>query len=90
MVTIKEAVQHTMNFAKDALGPDRIAGLQLEEVQSGVVEGKDVWLITLSMADPDSNLTFFGGAAARAYKIFAVVKASGDVVSMKIRDLAAK
>jgi len=37
MATITETVQNAMNFAKDNLGPERIAGLQLEEVQSGIV-----------------------------------------------------
>lgn len=58
MVSIKETIQGAMAFAKDSLGAERTADLQLEGIQSGVVEGKDVWLITLSMENPSPGLVF--------------------------------
>lgn len=88
MASIKEAVQSAMAFAKDTLDPARASGLQLEEVQSGVADGKDVWLITLSVANPVKFSALNLSLDSRDYKIFAVLKSSGEVTSMKIRELA--
>jgi hypothetical protein len=52
VATIKEAVDHASRFAQGTLGPERTAGLRLEEVESANASGEDAWLITLSMADP--------------------------------------
>ena len=83
MATVKEAVQSAVEFAQETLGPARTVNLQLEEVESGVVDGKDSWLITLSMI----NSSRFSGDR-RDYKVFAVLKSNGEVLSMKIRELA--
>ncbi len=84
MATIQEAVQNAMNFARETLGPGRTDGLQLEEVESASVGGEDAWLITLSL--PATGLAAFG--LRRDYKIFSVLKRTGEVTSMKIRELA--
>lgn len=83
-----------MDFAKDSLGLQRTAGLRLEEIESSVSEGHDVWLITLSVA-ADNVINMFRGSgqiygadAGREYKTFTVSKETGDVLSMKIRLLA--
>jgi hypothetical protein len=90
MVTIKEAVGNTVRFALEILGPDRAAGLRLEEVESSTVGGEDAWLITLSMVVPPGPLDFNAFAEPRRdYKSFTVLKKSGEVVSMKIRELTA-
>ena len=85
MATIQEAVQNAMSFARETLGPRRTEGLQLEEVESGHANGTDAWLITLSMSS--SGLAAFG-LVKRDYKTFSVLKSSGEVTSMKIRELA--
>jgi hypothetical protein len=91
MATIKEAVQNAVAFAKETLGPGRTEGLQLEEVESTTVGGQDAWLITLSMVNPldlrDAVLVI-PPHARRDYKIFAVLKGTGEVTSMRIRELA--
>jgi hypothetical protein len=87
MVTIKEATQNAMEFARESLGAERTENLLLEEIESSIEDGVDVWRITLSM--PDSNrggLTNMLGR--RDYKMFAVVKSTGEVLSMKIREMS--
>ena len=96
MATIKEAVQNASAFAIETLGHERTAGLRLEEVESSQVGGADAWLITLSMVAPPPQSTIGAINAAlnalaeprRDYKIFTVLKATGDVTSMRIRELA--
>ncbi len=92
MVTIKEATTNAMAFAVSALGPDRTRGIRLEEVEFTTIAGQDVWLITLSMitavevAGIGIIPTVFDNK--REYKVFAVLRSNGEVLSMKIRELA--
>jgi hypothetical protein len=91
MATIKEAVQNAKTFARENLEPERVAGLQLEEVESASVAGDDAWLVTLSVVDPEAVPPIFNPSLGqrREYKIFTVLKKTGEVTSMKIRELAA-
>jgi hypothetical protein len=78
-----------MEFARDALGAERTAGLRLEEVESGSGE----WRITLSMISDASDLSplpaaLTSPAKRRHYKVFTVKKADGEVVAMNIREVA--
>lgn len=95
---IDQAVQNAKAFALKSLGPERTATIRLEEIESSVVEGTPVWLITLSSegylpADRTHPLRVLavtlGADAEREYKVFAVAKETGEVLSMKIRLLAA-
>ena len=93
MVSIKEATENAIAFARAALGLERTAGIRLEEIESTIVAGEDAWLITLStLSDemlpvlPNSAALF--GKARREYKTFTVIKRDGEVKSMKIRELA--
>jgi len=94
MATIQEAVQNAATFARETLGPQRTAGLRLEEVESGQINGEEAWLLTLSMiSDPQSAIGVLSDAGnlfsqRREYKIFAVLKKTGEIASMKIRELA--
>jgi hypothetical protein len=94
MATIKEAVQNAATFSKETLEPERVASLQLEEVESAKVGDEDAWLITLSMVAPPQGTTGALNAALNApaepkrdYKIFTVLKATGEAVSTRIREL---
>ncbi|HXF27501.1 MAG TPA: hypothetical protein VN610_09510 [Bryobacteraceae bacterium] len=91
-MSIAKATENAIKFARDALGPVRTAAVRLEEVASTEVNGKDTWVITLSMINPDDPLNSPIGAALgrgrREYKSFTVLKDSGEVTSMKIRELA--
>jgi hypothetical protein len=91
LATIKEAVQHATIFATETLGAERVASLQLEEVESGKVGDEDAWLITLSMINERglrSGLIDLSPLASRDSKVFTVLKKTGEVASMKIRELA--
>jgi hypothetical protein len=50
-----------------------------------VRDGRELWLITLSRRTHEV-FKFIGGVPARDYKVFAVDKATGEVLSMKIRE----
>ena len=90
MVSIKEATANAIAFAKGALEPEQTVGLRLEEVESTKVADQDAWLITLSMINTDNPLSAITlPNAKRDYKIFTVLKSTGEVTSMKIRQLAA-
>ena len=94
MVTVKDAVGMAIEFAQSVLGSSRTVDLRLEEVESIKVNGDDAWSITLSMPEPQtvSNLSTQLAAAfgkgPREYKTFTVNAATGQVLSMKIRELA--
>jgi hypothetical protein len=85
MIPVKDAVARAVEFALHTLEPSRISDLLLEEVESKVVGVQDVWLITLSMPRPG----IFGvSLRAREYKTFTVHGGTGEVLSMKIREVA--
>ena len=88
MATIQEATQSAVNFARQTLGAERAKGLQLEEIESAKEGDIEVWRITLSMpgSDPSNVLAMF--TARRDYKAFTVVKSTGEVTSMKIREIS--
>lgn len=83
MVSIKDAVRYAMAFAGENLDT---SDFQLEEVESGKAADQEAWLITLSMPKPSPGLVFLN-PRDRLYKVFAVLKSDGNVVSMKIREL---
>jgi hypothetical protein len=93
MATIKEATQSVIAFAQETLGPERTLGLRLEEVESDQVGNNEVWRITLSMLEL-SNLpsaissTLNALNNRREYKTFTVRTDTGEVTSMKIREIA--
>jgi len=86
MVGIKEAVAAAVQFAKSILPETRTGDIRLEEVEAGDHKGQDVWLITLSMGG--QGLGFLAPSVSRDFKTFAVQKETGEVLSMKIRQLA--
>lgn len=103
---IKEAVASAVAFAEQSLGPDRTAGIRLEEIETSVVGGEGVWLIKLSniqipfpvLGFPSPVPGFYssrfaaltvGADTTRDYKVYAVSKETGVVLSMKIRLLSA-
>jgi len=95
---IKDAVGRAIAFAIDSLGTARTINIRLEEVESSTVDDRPVWLITLSSAlipgaGPASVMremaAAMGAETEREYKIFTVTKDTGEILSMKIRLLAA-
>ena len=85
MISVKQAVEKAAEFAKGLLDDARAGELRLEEVE--IIQPADGkrWLITLSM--PQINAFGFP-SKEREYKTFKVDGETGDVLSMKIRELA--
>ena len=81
MLNVKDAVTQAFAFTESLLDGSRVANLLLEEVE----KRGDKWLITLSM--PSSHPL---GALSpnRDYKTFTIDAVTGEVLSMKIRELA--
>ena len=96
MVTAKQAAENAAAFAISTLGENRTAGTQLEEAELGKFMDRDAWRVTLSMLRPNpfaerGNPTAImppPGFAGRDYKAFFVDRETGEVLSMKIRELA--
>ena len=94
-IEIKDAAARAIAFARDSLPPERTADIRLEEIYSSTVDDRPVWLITLSSTTKqDGPHSSFRAEALgidqdREYKVFAVTKDNGEVLSMKIRLLAA-
>jgi len=100
MIPVKEAVARAIEFAGNTLQPpaglgQQVAvqaglaqpwgsGIRLEEVELGKIGRNDAWLITLSLPDRAG----LGSLGRREYKVFTVRCDNGEVVSMKIRELA--
>lgn len=90
MIPIQQAVASAMTYAQTVLGPDRLTGLRLEEIESGATDGIPVWNITLSGLAEQTGDPFILYAGNREYKVFAVSKTTGEVLAMKIRVLASQ
>ena len=89
MVTITEATRNAIGFAQESLGVERTQGLQLEEIESDTQNGRDAWRITLSMLDSSHPLAKLAALnPRREYKTFIVLKDTGEVIAMKIREMS--
>ena len=90
MATLQQATENSIAFARASLGPERTHGIRLEEIESATEGGKEVWRITLSVPDssPMNALAVF--STRREYKRFTVLKDTGEVTSMTIRELSTR
>jgi hypothetical protein len=93
MISVKDAAQRAAEFARTVLADNPEANawgsqVRLEEVETGHSQGRRVWFITLSIPDSANALAAFAGQRSRLYKSFAVDTENGEVLSMKIRQLA--
>ena len=89
MATIQEATRNAIAFARESLGAERTkGGLQLEEIESAREGGDEVWRITLSISDRDPMNALALFSTRRDYKTFTVIKSTGEVTSMKIREIS--
>ncbi|MEO7146219.1 MAG: hypothetical protein ABI165_22210 [Bryobacteraceae bacterium] len=85
MIPVKAAVAKAVEFAQTVLEPAASSQLLLEEVEIAERNGRDVWNITLSMP---RDLIVGLPTSNRDYKTFTVDGETGEVLSMKIRELA--
>jgi hypothetical protein len=90
MIELKDAVTSAVAFARLVLEQDRVKDLLVEEVERSTQENRDVWLITLSLPRPGFEIRSLFGTSFkdRDYKTFAVDALTGEVVSMKIRNVS--
>jgi len=97
MVSVKEATEKAIEFAKTVLHPAQATALRLEEIDTSKRDAESIWLITLSMPElshmtslmlQTPSITELLGPSRREYKTFAVSRETGEVLSMKIRELA--
>jgi hypothetical protein len=87
MVSIKQAVTNAVTFAQDLMGSQQTQGIRLEEVDGDAKS----WFITLSIPNSDDSFqAVLGGTQARHFKKLTVNKETGEVLNMKIRELANK
>lgn len=86
MLDVKEATQRASEYF-GRLYADQgslFTNVQLEEVE--LTDDGQYWLITLSYS-PTTSLGTILGNPVRKYKVFKIDAGTGDVKSMKIRNL---
>ena len=82
MLDVKEAAQRASAFLAGLYTDQDVSNVQLEEVELSD-DGKR-WMITLSFPEPSQLGTF---KFRRKYKVFTIDAKTGDVKSMKIREV---
>ena len=90
MIGLKDAVTSAVAFARSVLEEDRVKDLLVEEVERSTQDDRDVWLITLSLPRPGFEMrpVFPTSVKDRDYKTFAIDALTGEVLSMKIRNVS--
>jgi hypothetical protein len=83
MINVKDAAAKAVGYFKEIYG-SQFENLLLEEVERDA----DYWYITLGY-DLPSILPQYGGKAPRGFKVFKIDASTGEVLSMKIREVAA-
>ena len=94
MVTVKEAANTALDFARQFLGDNRINSLLLEEIE--LSDTQKEWLITISLPAPPAPQSSLALASAslslrglsqeyRDYKVIRVDADNGQPTSIKIR-----
>ena len=89
MIDAKQAVQIAKQRAADLLGQNVF---NLEEIERGLDNARDVWSITLSFPrdlDALSAITRLG-ADRLQYKRFLIDVTTGELVAMRLREPAAQ
>ena len=88
MIGIKDAAAKAAEYFKELYG-SQFGNVLIEEVEQQLEMDGTYWYITLGYDVPSpSILSQFGGKPSRAYKVFKINASTGDVLSMKIREVA--
>ncbi|MDT7778926.1 MAG: hypothetical protein QOC99_1438 [Acidobacteriota bacterium] len=89
MIDVKQATQSASGFLVGLYPNQSVSSVRLEEIE--LTEDEKSWLITLSFpdSDPPSSNFHLGLAVGtnRQYKVFEVDAETGQVKSMKIREI---
>ena len=81
MITVKEAARRAVAYFTELYG-NQFGSVLVEEVE----QSDGYWHITLGY-DLPSVIAQFGGKAPRGFKAFKIDANTGEVVSMKIREV---
>ena len=90
MIEMKQAVQIAREKAADMLGQ---APLNLEEIERDSYKGREVWSITLSVPGMKPQSVLGQIVAVREevrYKRFLIDVDTGELVAMKVREVASQ
>lgn len=82
MLSVKDAAARAVESFKEFYGTEQFKNVMLEEVEMD----DNIWYITLGF-DMPSALTQYGGKAPRGFKVFRINASTGEVLSMKIREV---
>jgi len=87
MLDVKEAAQRASEYFAGLYAAQGVSNVQLEEVE--LTDDGQYWLITLSypMVPPDQAPLNFIFSSNRKYKVFKIDAKTGEVKSMKIRNV---
>ena len=86
MINVKQAAEKAAEYFRDLYG-DRFTNVLLEEAERKLgTGGRRLWVITLGYDQP-SSLPQFGRKGPRQFKVFEVNAKTGEVGSMKIREV---
>ena len=82
MINVKEAVKKAAEYFMD-LYPSQFSNVLVEEIER---TGND-WLITLGYDVPSDIRSLLASKAARRFKLLRINGDTGEVISMKIREV---
>lgn len=86
MIDVKQAAQSASTFINGLYSGEMVSDVRLEEVE--LSEDGKFWMITLSFPLPSSLGIVYLGGGGRQYKLFKIDADTGEVLSMKIRDVS--
>jgi hypothetical protein len=91
MIEVKDAVALAKAKAVEILGASPTA-LSLEEIEREIYKDRDVWSITLGVPHDISQLSGFAQLSADPvqYKRFFIDAENGELLAMRIRELASR
>ena len=87
MISNKEAVNKAKEFAAQLLDAQK---LSLEEIELDNHNGKDVWNITLGFPHPFNPMGALFPSDPIQLKRFLIDAETGELVAMKLRELAVR
>lgn len=88
MIGVKDAVQRAIVFVGEVMESERSRNALLEEIE--LSEDRSQWLVTISVPAPMTNslsAALGGKPQNRDFKILKIDASTGEVASLKIREV---
>jgi|GEM_PF-1052711 len=85
-ITAKSAVQAAIGYFHEVTGIDT-RDVTVEEIELDDEAGRQYWMVTLGHPEPTAMGMIIPPGPKRLYKTFRVNATTGDVLSMKIREV---